>query len=541
VVLALNLTAWLASPAFGTDPWVVYKGSDGMGKGKHVVLVSGDEEYRSEEALPQLAKILAVRHGFTCTVLFAIGQDGTIDPDRNDNIPGLEALRSADLMIIATRFRNLPDDQMKEVVDYVDSGRPIIGMRTATHAFNLKSKTYANYSWNSKDWVGGFGREVLGETWVAHHGHHGVESTRGILAPGAKDHPILRGIHDGDIWGPTDVYEAHPPTHCRPLVLGQVLKGMKPDDPPVEGKKNDPMMPVAWFTSFTSRSSRPARIFTTTMGAATDLEREGTRRLLVNAVYWAVGLEDKIPEQSDVALVGDYHPLPFGFKKAKKGVKPEDHAIPPKASLDGTGPGWKTLGEDDFARVNCAPETWTWKDDVLHCTGRPVGVLRTSKPVTNFELVAEWKHLQSGGNSGIFVWAPEKALEGIKPNSLPRGGIEVQILDHGFRERYERNSRRKGDWFTTHGDVFAVGTSKMAPFPPLSPDGSRSFPRKNLSKGVGQWNHYYVRGINGEVRLWVNGEEVSGGSGCEPRSGYLCLESEGAPVEFRNIRIRELP
>src|ERR1700681_301483 len=105
------LAVLLGSPAQAEDPWVVFQGSDGPGKGKHVVLVSGDEEYRSEEALPQLAKILASRHGFTCTVLFAIGKDGTIDPNQSDNIPGLEALRSADLMIIATRFRNLPDDQ----------------------------------------------------------------------------------------------------------------------------------------------------------------------------------------------------------------------------------------------------------------------------------------------------------------------------------------------------------------------------------------------------------------------------------------------
>jgi hypothetical protein len=168
-------------------------------------------------------------------------------------------------------------------------------------------------------------------------------------------------------------------------------------------------------------------------------------------------------------------------------------------------------------------------------------VIRTRKPVTNFELVAQWRHLQSGGNSGIFVWAPERALEGIKPGTLPRGGIEVQVLDHGYAEQYEKSSGKKADWFTTNGDVFPVGTSRMTPFPPLSPDGSRSFPRKNLSKGVGQWNHYYVRAINGEVRLWVNGEEVSGGTGCNPASGYLCLESEGAPVEFRGLRIRELP
>jgi type 1 glutamine amidotransferase len=320
----LALTLLLSAPAAAADPWVVYEGGDGPGKGKHVVLISGDEEYRSEEALPQLGKILARRHGFTCTVLFAIGKDGTIDPDRTDNIPGLEALRSADLMIIATRFRNLPDDQMKEVVDYVESGRPIVGMRTATHAFNLKSPTYAQYSWNKK---GGFGRRVLGETWVNHHGHHKVESTRGIIAPGAKGHPIVRGIKDGDVWGPTDVYEAHPPADCTPLVLGQVLKGMNPTDPPVAGKKNDPMMPVAWIRPYTGAQGKTARVFCTTMGAATDLESEGVRRMLVNAAYWAVGLEGRIADNADVALVGEYHPLPFGFGGAKKGVRTEEHAL----------------------------------------------------------------------------------------------------------------------------------------------------------------------------------------------------------------------
>lgn len=327
--LGLILASCITSAATAADPWVVYPGGDGPGKGKHVVLISGDEEYRSEEALPQLARILAQRHGFTCTVLFAIGRDGTIDPNRNDNIPGLEALRSADLMIIATRFRNLPDDQMKEVVSYVESGRPIIGMRTATHAFNLKSPTYKTYSWDSKEGKGGFGRRVLGETWVNHHGNHGKESTRGIIAPGAEGHPILRGIKDGDIWGPTDVYEAHPPADSTPIVLGQVLRGMKSTDEPVTGKKNDPMMPVAWTRPYTGAQGRIARVFCTTMGAATDLENEGTRRMLVNATYWAVGLEEKITDHTDVALVGEYHPRPFGFGGAKKGVRPEAHALAP--------------------------------------------------------------------------------------------------------------------------------------------------------------------------------------------------------------------
>jgi hypothetical protein len=213
----------------------------------------------------------------------------------------------------------------------------------------------------------------------------------------------------------------------------------------------------------------------------------------------------------------------------------------PRAFLDGTGPGWRSLGEEDFTRVNCEPETWTWKDGVVHCSGRPVGVLRTKKSLGNFELSAQWRHLESGGNSGFFVWAPESALAGIKPGTLPRGGIEVQVLDHGYTEQYEKETGKKATWFTTNGDVFPVGSSRMKPFPPLSPDGSRSFPTKKLSKGVGQWNHYYFRCVNGEIRLWVNGEEVSGGNGCTPSSGYMCLESEGAPVEFRHLRIRELP
>jgi hypothetical protein len=213
----------------------------------------------------------------------------------------------------------------------------------------------------------------------------------------------------------------------------------------------------------------------------------------------------------------------------------------PTARVDGTEPGWRELGEADFVDVNCEPETWEWTDGVLHCSGQPVGVIRSRRTFTNFELMAQWRHLRSGGNSGIFVWTDEAALRDLKPGSLPPGGIEVQVLDHGYTAEYERTSGKKADWFTTNGDVFPVGTAKMRPFPPTSPDGSGSFPRKQLSKGVGEWNHYYVRCLNGEVRLWVNGEEVSGGTDCQPRSGYICLESEGAPIEFRNLKIREIP
>ena len=213
----------------------------------------------------------------------------------------------------------------------------------------------------------------------------------------------------------------------------------------------------------------------------------------------------------------------------------------PAATIDGTGTGWRALGEADFADVNCAPDTWTWEGGTVHCTGEPVGVIRTVEPVENFELVARWRHLKPGGNSGIFVWAPPEALEGIEPGTLPRGGIEVQVLDNAFTAQYEERTGKPGDWFSTHGDVFPVGTSAMNPFPPTSPDGSRSFPTEQRSKGTGEWNHYYVRAINGEVRLWVNGAEVSGGADCDPARGFLCLESEGSPVEFADLRIRELP
>ena len=220
------------------------------------------------------------------------------------------------------------------------------------------------------------------------------------------------------------------------------------------------------------------------------------------------------------------------------GEEPQDL---PRAWVDGTGPGWRALGEADFADVNGKASTWRWEGDLLRTTGQPIGVLRTRQIFTNFELVLEWRHLKPGGNSGVFVWVPGAALADLQPSALPEYGIEVQMLDHGFREQFEASTGKQGDWFSTHGDVFAVGHSKLRPFAPTSPDGSRSFPRKHRSNGAGEWNHYYVRGINGEVRLWVNGEEVSGGSGAEPSLGYLCLEAEGAPVEFRNIRIRELP
>lgn len=313
------------------NPWVVYEGGNGPGAGKHIVLISADQEYRSEEGLPQLGKILAERHGFTATVLFPIDPEtGAIDPTSATNVPGTEALETADLLIIASRFLHLPEEQMRPIDEYINAGKPVIGMRTATHAFRIpEDDPYHHYSFNYEgdDWTGGFGRQVLGETWVSHHGDHGNEATRGRIPSEAASHPILNGVEDGDIFGPTDVYEVREPLpgDTRVLVRGEVVAGMNEDDPAVEGEKNDPMMPIAWIRTYTAPDGATGRAFTTTMGDAQDLLNEDLRRLIVNAGYHL--LEMDIPNEANVDIVGEYDPSPFGFENYKEGVMPAEHEL----------------------------------------------------------------------------------------------------------------------------------------------------------------------------------------------------------------------
>lgn len=317
VALALGLLNGHASDTF------VCEGTHGPGVGKHIVFLSGDEEYRSEEGLPQLAKILAEGHGFKCTVLFAINTtNGTIDPETRTNLPGAEALDSADAIVMLLRFREWPDAQMKHFVDAYLAGKPIIALRTSTHAFSYPAKSespYAKFSHDSKVWPGGFGKQVLGETWAGHHGAHTKEATRGIIEQASKDDPILRGVED--IFCTTDVYTANPPHDVKILVRGEVVAGISPTDPPVAGAKNDPMQPIAWARLYRNEASATNRIFCTTMGAATDLRNEGLRRLIVNAVYWGVGLD--VPKKADVDIVGKFEPRMYGFGGYAKGMKPD--------------------------------------------------------------------------------------------------------------------------------------------------------------------------------------------------------------------------
>ncbi|WP_437185635.1 3-keto-disaccharide hydrolase [Planctomicrobium sp. SH668] len=326
-----------------------FKGKEGPGAGKKIVLISGDEEYRSEQALTQLAKILSERHGFDCTVLFAIDPNtGYINPNVTTNIPGLEALDSADLMFIFTRFRNLPEEQMQHIDDYLKTGKPVIGIRTATHAFNIPGNApYARYSngylGDQKEWADGFGRLVLGERWHTHHGDHMTQSTYGVIAEGQQEHPILRGIKDGDIWGSTDVYGVRLPLpgDSQPLVLGKVMHrdgprddndlhyGLRPTDSKPDDSRNKPLMPIVWLKTFEVPGGKPGKSMTSTIGASSDLVIEGVRREFVNGVYFLLGLSDQIPaDGTNVEIVGEYKPDAYRGQSNEywneKKLKPSD-------------------------------------------------------------------------------------------------------------------------------------------------------------------------------------------------------------------------
>ncbi|PQO46131.1 ThuA domain-containing protein [Blastopirellula marina] len=325
LIVSLFWMVMLAMPvsfAIAEDSWVTYEGGDGPGKGKSIVLISGDEEYRSEEALPMLGQMLSKRFGFQCTVLFSVNPEtGEIDPNNQQNIPGIESVSSADLVVIMTRFRDLPDADMKVIDDYLKAGKPILGIRTATHAFNMsKESNYQSYDWRKN---GGFGKKVLGETWVSHHGQHKGESTRGVINEKYKSDPILRGVDD--LWGPTDVYGIRKlPEDAEVLVYGSVLSGMKPDDKPVEGRKNDPMMPIVWRMPYQLEGGKQGTSVCSTFGSSIDFENEDGRRLIVNAVFDLLGMDDDITPDLNVDPVGPYDPSFYGFNGFKKGMKPSD-------------------------------------------------------------------------------------------------------------------------------------------------------------------------------------------------------------------------
>lgn len=302
---------------------IVYKGDKGPGVGKHIVFLASDHEYRSEESLPALARILAKHHGFTCTVIFGLDKSGNILPGSSD-IKGLEALDNADLFVIFARFLNLPDNEMAHVDAYLKSGKPVVGLRTSTHAFSNKTNpTYGHYSWdykgNDKAWTDGFGERVLGETWVSHYGTNHKQSSKLLIEENQFEHPIMRGVKEMAVQ--SGAYTTYPKGVV--LARGQVLNGMTPDSEPDKTKE---LLPVAWIRDYSIQDGKTGRAFATTHGASEDLLNTDFRRMLINSTFWALGMEKDIKGDNNIEFVGPYKPTTFNFDGYKTNVKPKDLA-----------------------------------------------------------------------------------------------------------------------------------------------------------------------------------------------------------------------
>ncbi len=296
--------SWLSA----AESTLSFPGVEGPGRGKKIVLIAGDEEYRSEESLPMLGKILSKRHGFDCTVVFSMDPSGSyIDPNNQGGLRGLSALADADLLIIATRFRDPSPEEARHVTDFLNTGKPVIGLRTATHAFNGKG------TFGDALPYGKFGLEILGEQWVSHHGKHKKEGARGVIEEENASHPILHGVED--VFGPSDVYGVIHLSEADTILLrGAVTETLDPASKPVAGEKNEPMMPLAWLHPYTAPDgATKGTAFCTTMGASVDFLSEDLRRLVVNAALHLTGLE--VPESADVAFVDPFYPSFFGFIK----------------------------------------------------------------------------------------------------------------------------------------------------------------------------------------------------------------------------------
>jgi hypothetical protein len=329
---ALSMTACAAPPTAAppaeTDRrWLVYDGDadTAPGHGRRIVFVAGDEEYRSEEGLPMLARGFA-KHGFQTIVLFSQNKEtGEIDPEESTHIAGMHLIDDADVLVLQLRFREFANADMKHLMDHVDAGKPLTALRTTTHPFyykKAKDSTYAKWSFNAPD--GGFGKRIVGETWVNHHGHHGKEATRGVVREANKDHPVLRGVRD--VFGPTDVYGIRSlPDDAIVMLDGGILKGMNPTDTLVDDARNNPMHPVAWLRERPMPNGDTQRIVVTTMGTAQDLSSADLRTYLLNGVLWQLDEADTIPADGlDVDIIGTWAPSSFGFGTHRKGFSVQD-------------------------------------------------------------------------------------------------------------------------------------------------------------------------------------------------------------------------
>ncbi|HQX53021.1 MAG TPA: ThuA domain-containing protein, partial [Planctomycetaceae bacterium] len=415
---------------------VVYEGTTGPGLGKHIVFLAGDHEYRSEETLPELARILAKHHGFKCTVLFNVDKEtGEIVPG-NSNMPGMEALDTADLAVVFLRFQNFPEEQMKHLDDYLNRGGPVIGLRTATHAFKMKdTEPFSKYSYDYKgeDYELGFGHQVLGQTWVGHYGQNHQQSTRNTIIDGKQSHPILRGVKD--IWVQAGGYVGKP-VDGEILTMAQPLNGMTPDSPVDETK---PPQSSEWTRTYKSKSGKVGRVFTSLYGTPEDLLNDGYRRMLVNACFWALGLEDSIKSDANIAFVGPFNPNTFGNGSYAKGIKPEVYAgyeSPIPANSNTQNPDTPAAKKDENKKRGAKADKAA-KGDVAVAplvTGKPARFVRIELPGDKRILtLAEVEVLSAGKNVAVDGKATQSSTHG--------GAIASKAIDGNKNPDYNKQGQ----------------------------------------------------------------------------------------------------
>lgn len=323
-VAAIAALIFVSSVAMGADR-VVYEGESGPGKGKHILFIASDHEYRGEETCPAIARILAKRYGFKCTVLFGQTEDGVIKQG-SSRIPGIEAIDDADMLFLFLRFVAPEDAWMEKLEGYLKRGGPVLGLRTTTHAFNgLKGKySYHNFNNRNEDFVGGFGRQILGETWnpklgAGHYGSNHKFATAMHVVPGQQEHPVMRGVKD--MHAMAGAYSARPMPNSTILATNRVLESMQVGAKPLENKAPQP---AAWVRTYRFQGGEEGRAFCSTQGASEDILSEGVRRMIINATLWCMEMEDEIKGDADVSFVGPYNPSTFSFKPSVKDARPGD-------------------------------------------------------------------------------------------------------------------------------------------------------------------------------------------------------------------------
>ena len=397
---------------------VSYTGSVKEKKGKNLVLIASDHEYRAEETIPALARILAVHHGIDCTVLFGLNKDGEIEAGIS-NIPGLEALKKADGMVIFTRFLALPPEQMKHIDDYLNRAGPVVGLRTSTHGFNYKNDKDPYYKYHfrytGKDYEAGFGHQVLGQSWVGHYGKNHTQSTRIDIIKGKKNHPILRGVNKVHVQA--GGYNAEAQNDWDILTMAQPLMSMKPDG---ADDKTKPPMASEWTRHYQGKNGKKGRVFTSLYGASEDLLNPGYRRMIVNGVYWTLGLENKIKPDSKIDFVGPYKPTTFKNRGEVRGVKPSmyakmDSPIPAKPEAEKEQePSAKPTNGTRFLRIEIPGDNKILTLNEVEIFSGGKNVARQGK--------AKQSSVGSGG-------VPERGIDG---NKNPDWGGAGQTHTDGF-------------------------------------------------------------------------------------------------------------